>query len=209
MPTVDRLANNGLRYNQFHTTALCSPTRMALLTGRNHHMRQHGLHHGDFDRLSGQHRPAPRERGPAGDDAAVQRLHHRAFRQESRDRRLGGQSFRPDRPLADPSGFDKFYGFMGGETNQWAPAIYDGMTKVEVPKDPNYHFMTDMTNQAINWMQSVKSLRRTSRSSSTSLLGYPCAAPVPKEWIAKYKGKFDQGWDKLREETLPARRGWA
>ena len=92
---------------------------------------------------------------------------------------------------------------MGGETNQWAPAIYDGMTKVELPKDPNYHFMTGMTNQAIKWMQSVKAL-----TPDKPFLIYfaPRAthAPhhVPKEWVEKYKGKFDQGWDKLREDTL-------
>jgi arylsulfatase len=101
------------------------------------------------------------------------------------------------------SGFDKFYGFMGGETNQWAPAIYDGMTKIEVPKDPNYHFMADMTNQAIKWMQSVKSLTPDKPFFIYFAPGATHAPhQVPKEWIAKYKGKFDQGWDKLREETL-------
>jgi arylsulfatase A-like enzyme len=92
---------------------------------------------------------------------------------------------------------------MGGETNQWAPAIYDGMTKIEVSKDPDYHFMTDMTNQAVRWMQSVKSL---TPDKPFFIYFAPGAvhAPhhVPKEWIARYKGKFDQGWDKLREETL-------
>ena len=92
---------------------------------------------------------------------------------------------------------------MGGETNQWAPAIYDGMTKIEVPKDPNYHFMTDMTNQAIKWMQSVKSLTPDKPFFIYFAPGATHAPHhVPKEWIAKYKGKFDQGWDKLREETL-------
>jgi len=101
------------------------------------------------------------------------------------------------------SGFDKFYGFMGGETNQWSPAIYDGMTKVEVPNDPNYHFMTDMTNQAIKWVKSVKSLTPDKPFFVYFAPGATHAPHhVPKEWIAKYKGKFDQGWDKLRDETL-------
>jgi len=92
---------------------------------------------------------------------------------------------------------------MGGETNQWAPAIYDGMTKIEVPRDPNYHFMTDMTNQAITWMRSVKSLTPDKPFFIYFAPGATHAPhQVPKEWIAKYKGKFDQGWDKLREETL-------
>ncbi len=92
---------------------------------------------------------------------------------------------------------------MGGETNQWSPAIYDGMTKVEVPNDPNYHFMTDMTNQAIKWMQSVKALTPDKPFFIYFAPGATHAPhQVPKEWIAKYQGKFDQGWDKLREETL-------
>ena len=101
------------------------------------------------------------------------------------------------------SGFDKFYGFIGGETNQWAPAIYEDMSRVEVPKDPNYHFMTDMTNQAIKWTSAQKSLT-PDKPFFTYFAPGATHAPhhAPKEWIAKYKGKFDQGWDKLREETL-------
>jgi arylsulfatase A-like enzyme len=101
------------------------------------------------------------------------------------------------------NGFDKFYGFMGGETNQWAPAIYDGMIKIEVPKTPSYHFMTDMTNQSIKWMQSVKALTPEKPFFMYFAPGATHAPHhAPKEWIAKYKGKFDQGWDVLREETL-------
>ena len=101
------------------------------------------------------------------------------------------------------SGFDKFYGFIGGEANQWAPTIYDGMNQVEPPKDPNYHFMTDMTDQAIDWTKAVKSLTPDKPFFIYFAPGATHAPHhVPKEWIAKYKGKFDQGWDKLREETL-------
>src|SRR4029078_9866548 len=101
------------------------------------------------------------------------------------------------------SGFDKFYGFMGGETNQWAPLLYDGTARVELPADPNYHFTTDMTNQAIAWMKSQKSL---SPDKPFFMYFAPGAthAPhhVPKEWADKYKGKFDAGWDKYREDAL-------
>jgi len=101
------------------------------------------------------------------------------------------------------SGFDKFYGFMGGETNQWAPAVYDGMIRVELPEDPNYHFMTDMTNQAIKWVRSVKSLTPDKPFFIYFAPGATHAPHhVPREWIEKYRGRFDQGWDKLREETL-------
>ena len=100
-------------------------------------------------------------------------------------------------------GFDKFFGFMGGETNQWAPFVYDGTKPVELPQDPNYHFMTDMTDQAITWV-------RHQQTMTPNKPFYVYFAPgathaphhVPKEWIARWKGKFDQGWDKLREETL-------
>jgi arylsulfatase len=101
------------------------------------------------------------------------------------------------------SGFDKFYGFIGGETNQWAPAIYDGTIRVEPPHDPNYHFTVDMTNQAINWAQAQHSLTPDKpffMYFATGALHAPHHAP--KEYIDKYKGKFDEGWDKLREETF-------
>jgi arylsulfatase len=101
------------------------------------------------------------------------------------------------------SGFEKFYGFIGGETNQWAPLIYDGVTLVETPETPNYHFTTDMTNQAVSWVRYQQAL---SPEKPFFMYFAPGAthAPhhVPKEWIEKYKGKFDQGWDKIRQETL-------
>jgi arylsulfatase len=101
------------------------------------------------------------------------------------------------------SGFDKFYGFIGGETNQWAPAVYDGVVRVEVPHDPNYHFTTDMTNQAINWVSAQQALTPDKPFYIYFATGATHAPHhAPKEYIDKYKGKFDQGWDKLREETF-------
>jgi arylsulfatase len=101
------------------------------------------------------------------------------------------------------SGFDKFYGFIGGETNQWAPGIYDGTIRVEHPKDPNYHFTVDMTNQAINWVSAQQSLTPDKPFFMYFATGATHAPHhAPKEYIDKYKGKFDQGWDKLREETF-------
>ena len=101
--------------------------------------------------------------------------------------RMGGQRLRPDGSLADTQGFDKFYGFMGGETNQWAPLLYDGTTPVELPHDPNYHFMTDMTNQAIKWVKAQKSLT-PDRPFFIYFAPGATHAPhqVPKEWIEKY-----------------------
>jgi arylsulfatase len=101
------------------------------------------------------------------------------------------------------SGFEKFYGFIGGETNQYAPLVYDGTAQVELPEDPKYHFTTDMTNQAISWMKFQKALT----PNKPFFIYYAPGAThaphhVPAEWRDKYKGKFDQGWDKVREETL-------
>jgi arylsulfatase len=101
------------------------------------------------------------------------------------------------------SGFDKFYGFIGGETNQWAPTIYDGVTRIETPITPNYHFTTDMTNQAISWIQAQHTLTPDKPFFTYFATGATHAPHhAPKEWIEKYKGKFDMGWDKLREQTL-------
>jgi arylsulfatase len=101
------------------------------------------------------------------------------------------------------SGFDKFYGFIGGETNQWAPTIYDGVTRIETPRTPNYHFTTDMTNQAISWIKAQQALTPDKPFFTYFATGATHAPHhAPKEWIEKYKGKFDMGWDKLREQTL-------
>jgi arylsulfatase len=101
------------------------------------------------------------------------------------------------------SGFDEFYGFIGGETNQWAPFLYHGLNPVEIPRDPNYHFMTDMTDKAIGWMQFQKALTPDKPFFMYFAPGATHAPHhVPKEWIAKYKGKFNQGWDAMREEVL-------
>jgi arylsulfatase A-like enzyme len=108
-----------------------------------------------------------------------------------------------ERSLKTRSGYDKFYGFMGGETNQWAPLLYDGTARVELPNDPNYHFTTDMTNQAIAWVRYEKSLTPDKPFFVYFAPGATHAPHhVPREWADKYKGKFDAGWDKYREETL-------
>ena len=112
---------------------------------------QHGRHYRDRHRLSRQHRAAPERDRAARRNAASQRLFDRGLRQEPRDGRLGDEPLGPTDRWPTRSGFDKFYGFIGGETNQWHPSIFKDMTPVEPPHDPHYHFMTDMTNQAIDW----------------------------------------------------------
>jgi len=203
MPTVERLANQGLRYNQFHTTALCSPTRTALLSGRNHHMNNMGSVTEVATGFPGNTSQRPANVAPL---AEMLRLNGYSTGFFGKNHETAAWEVSPSGPTdrwPTRSGFDKFYGFIGGETNQWAPLLYDGLSQIETPKDPSYHFMTDMTNQAIGWMRYQKAL---TPDKPFFLYFAPGAthAPhhVPKEWIAKYKGKFDQGWDKLREETL-------
>ena len=203
MPTAERLANDGLKYNNFHTCALSSPTRAALLTGRNHHTNNTGSVMDTATSFPGNSGRRPQNIAPL---AMTLRYNGYATGQFGKNHETAVWEVSPSGPTdrwPTRNGFDKFYGFMGGETNQWAPAIYDGMTKVETPNVPDYHFMTDMTTQAIRWVQSVKSL---TPDKPFFLYFAPGAvhAPhhVPKKWIDKYKGKFDQGWDKVREETL-------
>ena len=203
MPTVTRLGNNGLRYNMFHTTALCSPTRAALLSGRNHHIT-------NFGSIAETATSFPGQTGQRPNSVAYMpemlRLNGYSTAHFGKNHETAPWEVSPSGPTdrwPTRSGFDKFYGFMGGETNQWAPLIYDGMTPVELPDDPNYNFMTDMTTQAIKWVGYQKSLTPDKPFFMYFAPGATHAPHhVPKEWIAKYKGKFDQGWDKLREETL-------
>lgn len=203
MPTVDRLANAGLRYNEFHTTALCSPTRTALLSGRNHHTNNFGSIAETATTFPGQTGQRPNSVTPVAEMLRLNGYSTAAFGKSHETAAWEVSPSGPTDRWPTRSGFDKFYGFMGGETNQWAPLIYDGMTQVEPSHDPNYNFMTDMTNQAIKWVQAEKSLTPDKPFFVYFAPGATHAPHhVPKEWIAKYKGKFDQGWDKLREETL-------
>ena len=203
MPTVEGLANQGLRYNQFHTTALCSPTRTALLSGRNHHMNNMGSITETATAFPGNTGQRPNNVAPL---AEMLRLNGYSTGFFGKNHETAAWELSPSGPTdrwPTRSGFDKFYGFIGGETNQWAPLLYDGLSLIETPKDPNYHFMTDMTNQAIGWMRYQKALTPNKPFFIYFAPGATHAPhQVPKDWIAKYKGKFDQGWDKLREETL-------
>lgn len=202
-PTLDRLAEEGLRYNQFHTTALCSPTRVALLTGRNHHSANAGSVMEVATAFPGNQGVRPNSvqyiaemlRLNGFSTAAFGKWHETAPWEVS----VSGPFDRwPTR-----SGFDKFYGFIGGETNQWAPFLHDGVTPVEVPDDPDYHVTTDLANQAINWMRFQQALTPDKPFFIYFATGATHAPhQVPQEWIDKYKGKFDMGWDAYREATL-------
>jgi arylsulfatase A-like enzyme len=203
MPTMDALAQNGLRYTNFHTTALCSPTRAALKSGRNHHTVNMGFITEMATAFPGSTGQIPNATAPLAEMLRLNGYGTAAFGKWHETAAWEAGVSGPFDRWPTRQGFDKFYGFLGGETNQWAPYLYDGDAQVELPNDPNYHFMTDMTDKARAWIKYQKALSPDKPSFVYFAPGATHAPHhVPKEWIAKWKGKFDQGWDQLREETL-------
>jgi arylsulfatase len=146
MPTLDKLAADGLRYNDFHTTALCSPTRTALLTGRNHHVNNAGAIMELATAFHGNTGIRPQTVAPLAEMLRLNGYSPAAFGKYHETPPWEVSVSGPLDRWPTHSGFDKFYGFIGGETNQWAPAIFDGTIRVEPPHDPDYHFTVDMTN---------------------------------------------------------------
>jgi arylsulfatase len=203
MPTLEKMAGRGLKYNRFHTTALCSPTRVALLTGHNHHANNAGAIMELATAYPGNTGVRPREITTLAEILKQNGFSTAAFGKYHETPPWEVSVSGPHDRWPTGSGFEKFYGFIGGETNQWAPAIYDGVTRVEHRKTPDYHFTTDLADQAIRWVSAQQSL---TPDKPFYLYFAPGAthAPhhAPKEWIAKYKGEFAGGWDKLREETF-------
>jgi arylsulfatase len=202
-PTADRLARQGLRYTNFHVSALCSPTRAALLTGRNHHSVNTGAVMDVSTAFPGYTGVRPNSKTPL---AEILRLNGYSTAMFGKSHESPPWEVSPSGPTdrwPTRSGFDKFYGFIAGETNQWSPTLYDGMTRIEAPDDPNYHFTTDMTDQAIAWVRQQQSLT-PDRPYFIYFAPGATHAPhhVPKEWADKYQGKFDGGWDEYRKQTL-------
>ena len=203
MPTLDRMAQGGLRYNRFHTTALCSPTRVALLTGHNHHANNAGAIMELATAFPGNTGVRPRSITPLAEILRQNGFSTAAFGKYHETPPWEVSVSGPYDRWPTGSGFDKFYGFIGGETNQWAPTIFDGVTRVEHRKSPDYHFTTDMTDQAINWVSAQQALTPDKPFYMYFATGATHAPHhAPKEWIAKYKGEFSGGWDKLREDTF-------
>jgi arylsulfatase len=202
-PTLDGLAKSGLRYNNFHTTALCSPTRAALKSGRNHHTVNMGFVTEMATGLPGNTGQIPDATAPLAEILRLNGYSTAAFGKWHETAAWETSVSGPFDRWPTHQGFDKFYGFIGGETNQWAPYLFDGVTPVDLPDDPNYHFMTDMTDKAVAWIEYQKAITPDKPFFVYFAPGATHAPHhVPKEWIARWKGRFDQGWDKLREETL-------
>jgi arylsulfatase A-like enzyme len=205
-PNFENLASEGLRYNRFHTTALCSPSRQALMTGRNHHTVGMGGITEIASGSPGYNSILPNTCAPL---AKTLKLNGYATAQFGKCHEVPVWESSPAGPFnAWPSaggGFEYFYGFIGGEANQWYPSLYEGTTPIEVKKTPEegYHLMEDMTDKAINWIGQQKALIPDKPFFVYFAPGATHAPHhVPKDWADKYKGKFDQGWDKLREEIF-------
>lgn len=205
-PTLDRLAKGGLRYTRFHTTALCSPTRQALLTGRNHHSVGMGGITETATGAPGYSSVRPNSKAPL---ATTLKLNGYSTAQFGKCHEVPVWQTSPAGPFdAWPTGgggMEYFYGFIGGEANQWYPSLFEGTTPVHINKTPEqgYHLVPDMTDKAIKWIGQQKSLTPDKPFFVYFAPGATHAPHhVPKEWADKYKGKFDQGYDKIRAEIF-------
>ena len=205
-PVAEQLAAGGLRYNRFHTTALCAPTRQALLTGRNHHSVGMGSITETATSAPGNSSLRPNTKAPL---AMTLKLNGYSTAQFGKCHEVPVWQSSPMGPFdAWPSGgggFETFYGFIGGENNQWDPALYDGTTAVEPPAtaEEGYHLTEDLADRAVGWIRQQKALM-PDRPFFVYFAPGATHAPhhVPKDWIDRYAGEFDDGWDALRERTF-------
>jgi arylsulfatase A-like enzyme len=203
-PNLTRLASRALRYNQFHTTALCSPTRAALLTGRNHHSVSTGVVEELATGFPGYTAILPKSAATVAEVLRQNGYNTAAFGKWHNTPDNETSFVGPFDRWATGEGFEYFYGFLGGDTNQWNPALYENTKRIDKPSNnPNYHLTPDLVDHAIAWIQSQQSVA-PNKPFFTYLATGATHAPhhAPKEWIEKYKGKFDQGWDRLRLETF-------
>ncbi|MCU0417458.1 MAG: arylsulfatase [Cytophagaceae bacterium] len=204
MPFAEKLAQRGLRYNRFHTTALCSPTRTALLTGRNHHSNNMAGITEIATAFPGNTGVRPQSMAQT---AMILKLNGFNTAQFGKNHETPAWQIHASGSFENwptGQGFEKFYGFMGGETNQFYPGVWDGTSRVEVPvEDPNYHFTNDMTDKAIQWMSSQHSMTPDKPFYMYFAPG-ACHAPhhPPASYVNKYKGQFNDGWDVMRKKTL-------
>ncbi|MBP5976756.1 arylsulfatase [Brasilonema sp. CT11] len=203
-PNLTRLAEKGLRYNQFHTTALCSPTRAALLTGRNHHSVGTGVVEELATGFPGYTTILPKSAATVAEVLRQNGYNTAAFGKWHNTPDYETSAAGPFDRWPTGLGFEYFYGFLGGDTNQWSPALVENTRRVAPPiNNPDYHLTPDIVDHAIAWIHSQQSIA-PDKPIFTYLATGATHAPhhAPKAWIDKYKGKFDQGWDKLREQTF-------
>jgi arylsulfatase A-like enzyme len=202
-PGLDRVAREGLRYNTFHTTALCSPTRAALLTGRNHHSAGTGTITEAATGYDGYTGIIPRETGTVAEVLRQNGYATSWFGKNHNTPEWETSQVGPFDRWPSGLGFDYFYGFMGGDMDQWHPTLYENHNLVPMSDDPNYLLTPDLVDHAIRWLRQLRSL---SPDKPYFLYMAPGATHAPHhagpEWIAKFKGQFDQGWDAYRQQTF-------
>jgi arylsulfatase A-like enzyme len=205
-PTFERLAADGLRYTRFHTTALCSPTRAALLSGRNHHSVGMGGITEIATSAPGYSSVRPKNKAPVAETLKLNGYSTAHFGKCHEVPVWETSPMGPFERWPSPgNGFEHFYGFIGGETNQYAPALYRDTVPVDPDRTPEegYHFTEDMTDRAIDWVRQQRALMPDKPFFVYYAPGATHAPHhVPTEWSDRYRSQFDQGWDALREETF-------
>ena len=203
MPTLERLAKTGVTYVNFHTAPLCSPSRQALLTGRNAHSVNMGAVTELATAYPGQNSMLPLSKAPLPEILKLNGYSTAMFGKS--------HEFTPwETGLTGPydqwptgTGFERFYGVLSAEADNFAPPLTDNLNLADVPNDPNYYYPTDLADHAIAWIRTEKSLTPDKPFFIYySSPGTHAPSQVPKEWRDRYKGKFDEGWDKYREEIL-------
>lgn len=211
MPTMTRLAESGISYNAFHTTAMCSPTRAALLTGRNHHRVGAGQIAelaSDWDGYVGL---IPKSTSTFAQVLSYYGYNTAAFGKWHNTPITDITKLGPFDRYPTGLGFDYFYGFLAGETSQYEPALFENTNPVQAPHDPEYHLTEDMTEKAIEWLRTSNTINP---GKPFFMYFTPGAVHGPhhifKEWADKYDGKFDEGWDALRSVTFEKQKemGW-
>ncbi len=212
-PTLTRVANSGISYNRFHNAAMCSPTRAALLTGRNHHRVGNGQITELSNNWDGYTGVIPTSSATVAKVLGAYGYKTSAFGKWHNTPATDTGPMGPFAkwPTGERTGFDYFYGFLAGESSQWEPKIVENTNQLPMPHKPKYHFTEDMTDKAIAWLR-----QRKAATPDAPFMMYwaPGAAHGPhhifKEWADKYKGKFDEGWDKMRERQFAQQKanGW-
>lgn len=212
-PTLSRLANNGISYNRFHTTSICSPTRASLLTGRNHTRVGSGTIAERAVNWDGYTGRIPRTSATIAKVLGNYGYKTAAFGKWHNTPATDTTAIGPFAlwPTGEGIGFDYFYGFLAGETSQWEPRLVENFNAVEPPHDETYHLSEDLAGKAISWLR-----RHRAYAPDKPFLMYwaPGASHGPhhifKEWADKYKGKFDEGWDAMRERVFKRQQeiGW-
>ncbi|MBE2233017.1 MAG: arylsulfatase [Anaerolinea sp.] len=205
-PAFEKLATDGLKFNRFHTCALCAPTRQALMTGRNHHSVGMGAITEVATGAPGQNSLRPNTKAPL---ALTLKLNGYSTAMFGKCHEVPVWENNPMGPFehwpAGGGGFEYFYGFVGGENNQYDPALFEGLTAIEPPATPEegYHLTEDLADHAVNWIRQQKALMPNKPFFIYFSPGATHAPHhVPKEWADKYKGQFAHGWDRQRELTF-------